>query len=66
MHLAWRGHPLVADAVYGGRPALGMTRQALHATELRLAHPVSGAALAFDCPPPAGSDSLRVTGSPAA
>nr|WP_236580343.1 RluA family pseudouridine synthase [Rubrivivax sp. A210] len=53
VHLAWRGHPLVADAVYGGRAALGLTRQALHATELRLAHPISGAALAFDCPPPA-------------
>lgn len=53
VHLASRGHPLVADAVYGGRPALGMTRQALHATRLELAHPVSGEALAFDCAPPA-------------
>jgi len=53
VHLAWRGHPLVADAVYGGRPALGMSRQALHATRLELAHPISGTALAFDCPPPA-------------
>jgi 23S rRNA pseudouridine1911/1915/1917 synthase len=52
VHLAHRGHPLVADALYGGRPLLGMVRQALHATELRLAHPVSGAKLAFDCPPP--------------
>ena len=23
VHLAWRGHPLVADALYGGAPALG-------------------------------------------
>jgi 23S rRNA pseudouridine1911/1915/1917 synthase len=53
VHLASRGHPLVADAVYGGRPALDLQRQALHATELRLAHPTGGAALAFDCPPPA-------------
>ena len=52
VHLASRGHPLVADAVYGGRPALGLTRQALHATELRLAHPVSGAPLAFVSAPP--------------
>lgn len=52
VHLAHRGHPLVADALYGGRPLLGMQRQALHATELRLAHPISGAMLAFDCPPP--------------
>jgi 23S rRNA pseudouridine1911/1915/1917 synthase len=53
VHLASRGLPLVADALYGGRPALGMERQALHAAELALAHPVSGAALAFSCPPPA-------------
>ena len=57
VHLAWRGHPLVADAVYGGRPALGLQRQALHATRLVLPHPVSGAALAVDCPPP--DDFLR-------
>ena len=53
VHLAWRGHPLVADALYGGRAALGMVRQALHATELRLAHPITGAALAFTQAPPA-------------
>ena len=52
VHLAHRGHPLVADEVYGGRPALGMTRQALHAAHLAFRHPVSGAALAFDAPPP--------------
>ncbi len=53
VHLASRGQPLLADVLYGGRPALGLVRQALHATELRLAHPVTRAALAFDCPPPA-------------
>ena len=53
VHMAHEGHPLVADAVYGGRPLLGMTRQALHAAELGFAHPVSGEALAFTCPPPA-------------
>jgi 23S rRNA pseudouridine1911/1915/1917 synthase len=53
VHLASCGHPLVADALYGGRPALGMTRQALHATELRLAHPVTRAPLIFECAPPA-------------
>jgi 23S rRNA pseudouridine1911/1915/1917 synthase len=30
-----------------------MARQALHATELRLQHPISGVALAFNCAPPA-------------
>ncbi|MGM9488415.1 RluA family pseudouridine synthase [Ideonella sp. YS5] len=53
VHLASRGHPLVADAVYGGRPALGMDRQALHAAELALAHPVSRETLRFEAAPPA-------------
>ena len=53
VHLASRGHPLVADAVYGGSPALGMQRQALHAARLAFDHPASGEALRFECPPPA-------------
>jgi 23S rRNA pseudouridine1911/1915/1917 synthase len=53
VHLASRGHPLVADALYGGRPLLGLTRQALHATQLRLVHPVTLSPLCFDAPPPA-------------
>lgn len=53
VHLTWLGHPLMGDAVYGGRPLFGMERQALHAARLRLAHPVSGAPLAFACEPPA-------------
>jgi 23S rRNA pseudouridine1911/1915/1917 synthase len=53
VHLASRGLPLVADTLYGGRFALGLQRQALHATELRLAHPHSRALLEFLCPPPA-------------
>ena len=52
VHLAARGHPLVADAVYGGKPALGMTRQALHATRLGFAHPASGKAVSFEALPP--------------
>jgi len=52
VHLASRGHPLVADAVYGGRAALAMTRQALHATQLAFAHPVTGEPLQFDAAPP--------------
>jgi 23S rRNA pseudouridine1911/1915/1917 synthase len=53
VHLASRGHPLVADAVYGGKPALAMTRQALHATRLAFAHPISGEPMSFDAAPPA-------------
>ena len=53
VHLASRGHPLVADAVYGGAAALGMQRQALHATRLEFAHPGHGQRLAFQAAPPA-------------
>ena len=52
VHLAARGHPLVADAVYGGAPALGMARQALHAARLALAHPIDGRAMAFEAQAP--------------
>jgi len=52
VHLAWLGHPLVADELYGGVPALGLNRQALHAFRLRLRHPVGGAELAFEVPLP--------------
>ena len=53
VHLAARGLPLVADALYGGRPALGLARQALHARQLAFEHPIDGRALAFVCPLPA-------------
>jgi 23S rRNA pseudouridine1911/1915/1917 synthase len=52
VHLAMRGHPLVADALYGGRPALGLTRQALHAARLAFVHPASGQAMTFAAPLP--------------
>ena len=48
VHLAARGHPLVADPVYGGKPALGLQRQALHATRLAFSHPVTGESLSFE------------------
>src|SRR5690606_33853407 len=48
VHLSSRRHPLVADALYGGAPALGMARQALHASRLAFTHPVTGAALVFE------------------
>jgi 23S rRNA pseudouridine1911/1915/1917 synthase len=47
VHLAHQGLPLVGDAVYGGRPLLGMQRQALHAAELAFDHPGDGRPVAF-------------------
>ena len=53
VHMASRGHPLVGDLLYGGRPMLGLTRQALHAAELAFAHPDDGQLRAFEAPLPA-------------
>ncbi len=66
-HMAYLGHGLVGDPVYGGRrrasaKALGpgaaetiaaFQRQALHARTLGFTHPVTGADLAFEAPLPA-------------
>jgi len=48
VHLASRGHPLLGDALYGGHPALGLQRQALHAARLGFSHPSSGQPLSFE------------------
>jgi 23S rRNA pseudouridine1911/1915/1917 synthase len=47
VHMAYIRHPLVADEVYGGAPAAGLQRQALHAFRLAFEHPATGAALDF-------------------
>ena len=53
VHMASIGHPLVGDALYGGAAAAGLSRQGLHAWRLAFEHPVTGAPLAFQAPPPA-------------
>jgi 23S rRNA pseudouridine1911/1915/1917 synthase len=67
VHLSNRGHPLLADALYGGKPALGMTRQALHASTLAFVHPETGEVLRFDARPPPDFTSAweQVTGGAA-
>ncbi|RZI96829.1 MAG: RluA family pseudouridine synthase, partial [Rubrivivax sp.] len=52
VHLASVGHPLVADELYGGAPAAGLTRQGLHACRLAFEHPLTGAPMAFESPLP--------------
>ncbi|MDP4770885.1 MAG: RluA family pseudouridine synthase [Limnohabitans sp.] len=42
VHMAHLGHPLLGDAVYGGLPLGGMSRQALHAWRLAFEHPITG------------------------
>ena len=50
VHMASIGHPLVADELYGGLPAAGMQRQALHAELLAFTHPATGKPLVFHSP----------------
>jgi 23S rRNA pseudouridine1911/1915/1917 synthase len=61
--MAHIGHPLVADELYGGAPAAGMGRQALHAYRLAFAHPATGKPLEFHAPLPQDLDeALRAWG----
>lgn len=53
VHLSHGGHPLVGDSLYGGQPALGLARQALHACSLTFAHPLTGVPVRTDAEPPA-------------
>ena len=51
VHMAYLGHPLLGDDMYGGsREKIG--RQALHCARLSLAHPVTGQPLALASPLP--------------
>lgn len=52
VHLAWLGHPLLGDALYGG-PAERIRRPALHAGRVAFTHPRTGDRLTFEVPPPA-------------
>ena len=52
VHMASIGHPLVGDATYGGAPAAGIERQALHAFRLAFVHPVTQEAMTFHSPLP--------------
>jgi len=65
VHMSHINHPLVGDALYGGRPRLpknasehfitavpAFKRQALHAAQLTLMHPISGEEMTFKAPLP--------------
>ncbi len=53
VHMAYLGHPLVADEVYAGLKAAGMDRQALHAYRLAFTHPQTRELMAFTSEVPA-------------
>jgi 23S rRNA pseudouridine1911/1915/1917 synthase len=54
VHLAWRGHPIVGDPLYGlRRPRLRIPRLFLHAAQLTLCLPSSSERRTFAAPLPA-------------
>ncbi|MBQ9405594.1 MAG: dephospho-CoA kinase [Desulfovibrio sp.] len=53
VHMAHLGHPLLGDSLYAPQTVRNMApRQMLHAWRIAFAHPVSNAAMHFQCPPP--------------
>ena len=65
VHMAYISHPLIGDPLYGGRPRppkgaseefmqvlRRFDRQALHATMLRLVHPITGEQMEWHAPIP--------------
>ena len=53
VHMAYLGHPILGDTVYGAKkPVPGLTGQCLHAVGLRFQHPRTGEAVELSCPLP--------------
>lgn len=52
VHMAYIGHPVAGDPLYGLRDKRGLAGQALHAGELSLVHPATGERMTFFAPPP--------------
>ena len=53
LHMSYVGHPILGDQLYAPPGwAAASSRLLLHATELRLHHPVHQQALAWHCAPP--------------
>lgn len=58
VHFAHIGHPLIGDDVYGS-PSPLITRQALHAAEVRFTHPISRSIVHLNCPLPEDMQGLQ-------
>jgi 23S rRNA pseudouridine1911/1915/1917 synthase len=52
--LALAGWPVMGDVKYGARPLAGYPGIALHAWRLDVAHPIGGAPVMLEAPPPPG------------
>lgn len=71
VHLASLGHPIIGDPLYGHKPkgvqkywpenVLTISRQLLHACQLRFIHPQTKSALSFDCSYPEDFRDILIT-----
>ncbi len=53
VHMAYLGHPLLGDTVYGAKkPVPGLAGQCLHAAQLTFTHPSTGERLTVEAPLP--------------
>ena len=53
VHMAYLGHPLLGDTVYGAKkPVPGLAGQCLHARRIRFIHPTTGQSVELECPLP--------------
>lgn len=53
VHMAYIGHPLLGDVVYGAKkPVPGLAGQCLHARRLSFVHPSAGTRVTVECPLP--------------
>lgn len=52
VHMAYSGHPIVGDFLYGHEDDRLPGRFALHSTRIRLLHPISGKVVSIDAPLP--------------
>lgn len=53
VHMAYLGHPILGDTVYGAKKAVpGLTGQCLHAVGLQFIHPRTKALVSLSCPLP--------------
>ena len=52
VHMAFLGHSLLSDELYGGAIGGGLQRQGLHACRLAFVHPATGAKMEFNSLPP--------------